>query len=398
MSAASIRHPFASVQYYASTLTVNDYTELQKPPPVPKRRSIIPPALRARSPFSLSKKASSPARFVKKGHQMTLILDGQGTTMPVYRCNDTISGSVLPANASGLTSLQVKIHGSLKIKEVAGAGGADTEILRVSVFSWNDQQNISLPSRIPLHYTLPDDYRDNANGERYPLPPTYDAHLNGIPGFNVYVMYYVLVEFVRAERKKSPFWQKKFCIRAPFLLQQHTRPVYSGPFRLNFTKTPTSPQTLFVFAIESRQSCRTHIEAHVFLPLSREHLTQRSIAPLRIHLSRTTGVCASRLGVTHAQDKGQLFSSRSIGRGVIHNTSRGINSLAWSGTITIAPSVFSGSFKVHGLQVSDSIVITIKPPDSARSHFMSLCETIPVRLTSEAHECSSAMAIAEAEV
>ena len=90
------------------------------------------------------------------------------------------------------------------------------DILRDLLFTWNAEHNAPLPTKVTFRYSLPTHYEDKTSGERYRLPPTYDARLNAIPGFRAEVSYAVVV-YVSRNRERMDWWRKNarygFCER-----------------------------------------------------------------------------------------------------------------------------------------------------------------------------------------
>lgn len=105
------------------------------------------------------------------------------------------------------TSDHAQIEGLIKLKEVAGSGTSESEVLGASVFIWDSRRHASFPSKVSFRYTLPTHYSDSRSGRRFLLPPTYSAHLCGIPGFTVEVSYHIVVNITQT-RDKSTLWQK----------------------------------------------------------------------------------------------------------------------------------------------------------------------------------------------
>ncbi|KAH9841350.1 uncharacterized protein C8Q71DRAFT_794377 [Rhodofomes roseus] len=429
-----MRHPFANVQYYASELRFDDTYDSEDAPSSSNEKSHVQRALDA-------------AQVVKRSRRLAVLLGGQesGSAVPTYRPGGTVNGSLAILSPSELLSVHAVVHGYINISEIAGAGRALTEVLHEDLYSWNADSDPPLPSRIPFRYTLPSQYTVPNLGDRLPLPPTYHAYLSGIPGFTVHVSYHIAVDMLYTKRQ-GPSWRKRRCLRVPLQLQHFTRPAARGPFRLSSEPDAAGPRTMFRLHMPSRQTSRAQIETHVFLPqsqicslkepipffvtlfgneatlapflcyvpspasfhplsspsetsidsLQRALKLRQSAAtcPLRIVIQRTTAVDVDRTGVPCVEGQvGQDFASKCIGQGVIHNVSRGPKSITWAGTITVNADVTSGGFAAIGLRVSDSIVVSIKPPEVSRSRWMPLCETIAVRLTTESYGCSAAVPV-----
>ena len=96
----------------------------------------------------------------------------------------------------------------MKLTEAAGNGSFQADILKDSLFSWSADRHPSFPAKVTFQYVLPTHYyAHRQSGERHRLPPTYDAHLSGLPGFTVEISYAIVVNLERI-RDKSNLWQK----------------------------------------------------------------------------------------------------------------------------------------------------------------------------------------------
>ncbi|KAI0784814.1 hypothetical protein C8Q75DRAFT_370701 [Abortiporus biennis] len=392
---------------------------------------------------------ASPGHYVKHSSRFTLLLSGQDDidrkSDPTYYNGNTIDGILAIPRTSGLLSLEIKVEATIRLKEVAGAGDYIAEMLNETLYSWDTEQHSPVPSKINFQYTLPSHYINKTTGARHRLPPTYTAHLSGIPGFTVDVGYAIVVNIHRV-RDRTDWWRKSSKLRVPFRYHERSRPAQCGPFPLSPEKTSRSPQTLFTFALRSRRKSRPNLEVHLFLPASRVctlkepipffltlfgdeeslepfaahhtphssfhpisepdsilgsslagtlgHQFQRSSIPshpIRIQLQRRTTVDANAAGMgAFSKEKSHMVSSKFIGQGIIHSSTRNLNSITWSGTITVPSKVTIGGFSVSGIKVMDCIVVNILPPDSTTTYYMAFNEAVPIRLTSEPYDCHSA--------
>lgn len=228
----------------------------------------------------------------------------------------------------------------------------------------------------------------------------------------------------------------------PFRYEDRSRPACLGPYPRNLTKTPSIPKTLFIFTLRSRRRNTRDIEVHLFLPSSRvctvkepipffltlrgdeesltpfatyqptssihplhgstspigsikQHIRKRSgssaasSSPVMVQLQRRSTVDAIAAGMPIDEEKGHMTSMKMIGQGVIQGSNRGPSSITWSGMIVVPPKITSVGFTASGLKVLDCVVVSITPPDAASSHYMTFSESIPMRLTTEPHDCYS---------
>ncbi|KZT64273.1 hypothetical protein DAEQUDRAFT_769836 [Daedalea quercina L-15889] len=447
-----MRHPFANVQYYSNETGYDDAYESEDVPSSSEKshiqRALVIPLHKPQLDLAhpTTPQTQEAAQVVKRSRRLVVLLGGQdpASVMPTYRPGSTLNGCLAILCPTELLSVHVVVHGYINASEIAGPGRGPTEVLHEDLYSWNSDSDPPLPFRISFRYTLPSHYPDPSYGDRRPLPPTYHAYLSGIPGFTVHVSYHIAVDMLYTKRQ-GPSWRKRRCLRVPIQLQQLTRPAAKGPFRLSLEQSAAGPRTLFTFHMQPRQPCHAPIEIHVFLPQSQicslkepipffvtlfaneaalspflcyaplssasfhplsspsetsidslqralKLRQSASTCPLRIILQRTTTVDVDRAGVPCVEGGvGQDFASKNTGQAVIHNVSRGPKSITWAGTITANPDIGSGGFVASGLRVSDSIVVSIKPPEVARGRWMPMCEMIPVQLTTESYACSAAV-------
>lgn len=94
-----------------------------------------------------------------------------------------------------------QIEGALRLKEIA-EGGTNTSSLCLDVKRlWSEVIPGPCPSSFSFSLTLPTTYFDGKTHS--PLPPAFEAHLSGVPGFNANIDYSVSATVVR--RKVSLF-------------------------------------------------------------------------------------------------------------------------------------------------------------------------------------------------
>ncbi|OCH92619.1 hypothetical protein OBBRIDRAFT_791067 [Obba rivulosa] len=421
-----MRHPFANPQYCRNSVSTDviarhhepypehgEKAHLVRPELIPRASSTAPGAGVHRKELSLPSQSSrtSPTHFVKHSSRVTLLLSGQeeGISTPVYTSGSTIDGILAIPRSSGLLSLVVRIEGVLKLKEVAGSGSSDSEIIGTTVFVWDSQRHASFPSKVTFRYTLPTHYADSRSGTRFLLPPTYNSHLCGIPGFTVDVSYYITVSITQT-RDKSTFWQKSSSLRVPFVVRTLTCPSLPGPFPLSSNSTTLSPQTLFTGSvIEPRRRDNMPIRVQIFLPSAQvcsikepipffvtllgdedtlapfaawrpsassfhpisptpyssgalqQQLMQRAgyvqAPPIKVQLQRMTlvdvGVDSSCF--TKVLSKSYMMGNKLIGQGAVHHANVGRNALTWAGTLILPSDKVCGGFLAQGLRVTVSL-------------------------------------------
>lgn len=166
---------------------------------------------------------------MKHSSRVTLLLSEQdeGAEVPAYSTGDTIEGVLAIARSSGLLALEVKVRfildlgdsvahdkrrmlpqveGTILIEELGGSGTRTVKVVDEMVYSWIPSRNGPFPPQASFRYTLPTTFRDPDSGNRHPLPPTYSARLDGIPGFRVTIAYVVAVNLTRM-REAASLWR-----------------------------------------------------------------------------------------------------------------------------------------------------------------------------------------------
>lgn len=130
----------------------------------------------------------------------------------------------------------------MKLKEVAGSGSYQSHILKDTLFTWNSERDASFPAKVTFRYTLPTHYTRRESGERHRLPPTYEAHLSGMPGFNIEVNYNIVVALTRI-RNKSDWWRKS-TKRVPILFHLVDKAVLISLFSIQSARAFQVPRVI----------------------------------------------------------------------------------------------------------------------------------------------------------
>ncbi|KAI0696433.1 hypothetical protein BC835DRAFT_1271920 [Cytidiella melzeri] len=402
--------------------------------------STPPPQLDVDVPVRSSR--SSPGHFVKHSSNVTLLLSDQhhGRKVPEYSNGGIIDGIIAVPRPSGLLALEIVVEGTMKLNEIAGSGSSQTDILKDSLFTWDATREASFPTKVTFRYSLPSHYTHAGSGERFRLPPTYEAHLSGIPGFKVEVSYAVVV-YIARNRDKLDWWRRKSSLRVPFRYVEHSRPPVAGPFPQNPAPHASLPKTSFNWIMKSRRSSRYNIKVTLYLPTSQicslkspipfyvtlagdedalapfssyrpslgsfhplsspsgssgslpQQIMTRAIEmspPVDIRVNRHTAVDVLAATTFNLREKTQMSSTKVIGKGVIQSNSRRVGSITWSGVIVISPRVRCSGFRAKGIKVADFIALRIIPSDASRVGLVDCSETVPIRLATEPYDCSSA--------
>ncbi|KAH8085415.1 hypothetical protein BXZ70DRAFT_559721 [Cristinia sonorae] len=389
---------------------------------------------------------ASPGHYVKHTSKVTLLLGGQEEEVadqPMYTCGSAIEGILAVPRPSGLQSIDIKVEGRVRLREMAGNGSFNATLLDDLVYSWDAQQFLPFPSKVSFRYVLPTHYLSTLNGQRERLPPSYSAHVQGIPGAQVSVAYCVTV-YMKHTRDMSEWWRSGSRIKIPFHFKTLTRPERNGPFPPALMKSPTIPKTLFKSTLRSRRRSSPDLDIQLFLPSSRTcairepidffitiygddeslgpfisyqpvassfhpispvHITSLSglhaqfkpkppppLPPIRVKIQRRTVVDIKLPGNEHS-----VNTTRVLALGMIHTCTRGAKSVTWSGTITLPPTVQCGGFAASGITVTDTMVLNISQPDAPHTKYMPFSEVIPMRFTTETQDCDAATPLPDSD-
>ncbi|THH11736.1 hypothetical protein EW145_g485 [Phellinidium pouzarii] len=385
--------------------------------------------------------------FVKNSRSggVVLRLTGQqdGATLPEYGRGGLVEGTIELRNIDSVQSVDVKIEGSLRLKEIA-EGGTNTASLCLDVKTlWSrDSSNGPCPFSLFFSLTLPSTFSDGK--ATYPLPPTYEAHLSGVPGFTANIDYDVSATVTR--RKVSLFGLANTAVTTPFNYRPRSHPALPLPDSLttNFTHPSVihnEDWALHQAVIKSKFARGDDINVKLYLPglhvycmkdaipchlfLISSAFSLASYLPYAPAVSRTTPdpfalnnsieVGPSKPGVTRIQllrqtavdvrsitkrappirgNNTDIWKTVQIGEGVFkrYGADAGKNEasfgggqdwVAWYGEVRVDASVNVTGFKASGLQVKDFIVLSMNPPEPGKSPFSDARLVIPVKLTTD---------------
>ena len=156
------------------------------------------------------------------------VVPGQrdNATLPEYGRAGVVEGMVELKSVDNIVSVDIKvsscdllrtsiqdlivhqIEGSLRLKEIA-EGGTSTSALCLNVKNlWIRNDSEPCPSSLPFALALPLTFSDGK--ATYPLPPSYEAHLSGVPGFTANIDYSVSATVSR--RKINLFGLANTCV------------------------------------------------------------------------------------------------------------------------------------------------------------------------------------------
>ncbi|KAL5487965.1 hypothetical protein ACEPAI_6073 [Sanghuangporus weigelae] len=381
--------------------------------------------------------------FVKNSRSGGVVLrlsnQQDDATLPEYGRGGILEGTVELKNPESIQSVEVKIEGSLRLKEIA-EGGTNNSSLCLDVQSlWSrDNSDGQCPESLPFILTLPMTYADGK--ATYPLPPTYEAHLSGVPGFTANIDYEVSAMVTR--RKISLFGVASTTISTPIIVRSRSRPGFPLPTPLtnNFTHPSAihdEDWALHRGTIKAKAPRGNDIDVRLYLPALHVYsmtdpipfhlfilssaFSLASYLPYAPAVARASGSPSgqgsssdvSRSGVTRIQllrqtsvdvrsiakrtmpirgNNTDIWKTVQIGEGVFrrHGTDAKRASLgggqdwaAWSGEIIVDRNVKVGGFRASGLNVKDFIVLSMHPPDPAKSPFTDVRVVVPIKLATD---------------
>ncbi|KAI6113408.1 hypothetical protein EDD16DRAFT_1484130 [Pisolithus croceorrhizus] len=379
--------------------------------------------------------------FIKQSKNgcATLRLSGQDgqASYPVYGLGTSVQGCIDVHRTEGVTSVEVQIEGILKLEQVAGGGTTTYKLCWCKNILWVKDRLRGLPCPNSLRFalSLPTTFSD---GEKtFPLPPSYEAHLSGLPGFRAYIHYALTAQVVKPDdvpnMVKSAFLRKDdWAIATPVLYRPRSRPPAAIPpplvthphYGLTETikwKAATSTilangcgQGIIVKVCCSPSSYMrnsTSIRWQLHLPTPRIFCVQQPIpfyisfhassvalalfkplAPFtcpsvrkmqitRIRLMRQTSVdiCNALIFGT----KSDMWTVDCIGEAAFKHIGEGSDWLAYSGEVFIANHITLGGFRAGGFSVRDCLVLTVNPTDLTTSPFKEMRMVVPIQFTTD---------------
>ncbi|KAH8085416.1 hypothetical protein BXZ70DRAFT_1002312 [Cristinia sonorae] len=360
--------------------------------------------------------------FVKqsKNGGLGLRLKGQeeNAALPVYGYGAVISGRVEIADSKkgdGLVAVEIKIEGSLHLKEIAGGGTTTHKLCLSRSTLWNNSQSRPCPSSLPFSIELPSHF--DYSGESYPLPPTHEAQLKGVPGFRAIIDYSVTAHIQKTGQLMSRVPLKNGnTVSTPFIYYPRSRPAVPVPSPM--LSQPLSPGfadstewKCFESVMSAKNRRNNDILAKLWIPASRVfhmrepipfHLSFVSSAqsltaflpwapstssispkrPTRLQLLRQVSVDV-RNPMFDDGSKTDIWNVFSIGEATFRHTADGADFTSFSGEIRVDDNVKNGAFRAGGLFVKDCLVLSIHAPDPAKCPFADLRLVVPVRLATD---------------
>lgn len=364
-----------------------------------------------------------PDEFTKQSKNgcAVLRLSGQHgqASLPVYDFGASIQGRVDVHRTEGVTSVEVEFKGILKLEQVAGGGTTTYKLCSGKNILWvkDRLRDLPCPNSLRFSLSLPTTFSDGEN--TFPLPPSYEAHLSGLPGFRAYIHYALTAQVVKPDDVpsivKSAFLRKDdWAIATPVLYRPRSRPPAAIPPPLVTHPHHGLTETILWKAVTSTilaNRCDQGIIAKLHLPTPRIFCVQqpipfylsfhassatlalfRPLAPFtrpsvrkmqttRIRLMRQTSVdiCNTLMFGT----KSDMWTVDCIGEAAFKHIGEGSDWLAYSGEVFIADHITVGGFRAGGFSVRDFLVLTVNPTDLTMSPFKETRMVVPIQFTTD---------------
>ncbi|KAK7468922.1 hypothetical protein VKT23_003418 [Stygiomarasmius scandens] len=338
--------------------------------------------------------------------------------LPVYGLGSSVEGVVEIAKSEGIASVEVKVEGRLRLKEIAEGGTVSAKLCLDTALLWiKDPSGSPCPPSISFSLNLPNTFE--FDGKTYPLPPTYEVKLSGLPGFHASIDYSVCAIINKPSSTVPNLLPTNLfgkhigniTISTPFVYHPRSRPAVrlAPPLRLLNGNFESSPEwRIYESTIASKTPSMASITTRLYLPSSRIfcilqpihfYLTLQSSAaslaaflpfapsalskrPTRVQLMRQVSVDVRNELVLGT--KADMWRVDCIGEGTFRHLNDGPTWVTFSGEITVDNSVKVVGFKAGGLSVKDCILFSMTPVDPKKSPFKELRQVVPVRLTTDA--------------
>lgn len=364
----------------------------------------------------------SPLEFVKqtKNGGVSLRLSGQDdqVTLPVYGYGASVEGTLDIHKRDGITSVEIQIEGTLMMEEVAEGGTTNCKLFLSKTILWVKDRIYEAPCPRSLPFSLPLPTTFSDGGKTYPLPPSHESHLSGLPGFRAKINYSISAIVVKPNLiphavKSSLLGGGDWAISTPFEYLPRTRPSSPLPPPLvpgQWGIIETSQWKVFPTLIHANQG-GNDIMVKFYLPASRifcmhepipfhvmfssSAMSLAAFMPLgpvvtkslktrhtKIQLLRQTTVDVRNALILGTRT--DIWRVDCIGEGAFrHAGDGGAHWTAFSGEIYISPDTKVGGFKAGGFSIKDCVVLTMTPPDLSKSPFKELRLTVPIRLATD---------------
>ncbi|KAH9841351.1 uncharacterized protein C8Q71DRAFT_325791 [Rhodofomes roseus] len=372
--------------------------------------------------------------FVKQsktgGLSLRLSEQEDNATLPAYGCGDSVEGTVDLAKPESANCVEVRVEGSLRLKEIAEGGTTSHKLCLSVVTLWNrETDRRPCPASLPFSLTLPTTFSDGK--ETYPLPPTHQARLPGVPGFDATIEYIVCAA-VHKGKSSSLLRIGSSTVCTPFVYYPRSRPAVPLPraarqlsggyptfldspewrcYRsimapkvagLNDILTKFYVPAARVFSLSEPIPfyvvfASSAISLAAFLPLGPTTTRLSGRQPTRVQLLRQTNVDVryvmpvgpgavaehySRNEVVFGT-KTDIWQTVEIGEGAFRHMGDGADWICFAGELRVNSQIKLGGFKAGGLSLKDYLVLSMTPPDPSKTPYSELRQVVPVRLTTD---------------
>ncbi|OSD07311.1 hypothetical protein PYCCODRAFT_1359167 [Trametes coccinea BRFM310] len=356
--------------------------------------------------------------FVKQSRSgnasLRLFAQEDNVNLPVYGTGEAVEGAVTLAKTEGVTAVEVKIEGTLRLIEVAEGGTTTHKLCLSKVTLWSkDAESGPCPSSLNFSLTLPTTFSDGK--DTYPLPPTHEVHLSGVPGFDAKVEYGVSAT-VSKGKASTLLRLGNATISTPFVYYPRSRPASPLPEPMRqsydtFKFVQTPEWRCWESTMKAKSKSAKDIYCQLFIPASRVFsITQ----PIPFHIMFTSSAFSlaaylpygptanilspskhfthirilrqSTVDVRNAMilgTKTDIWRVDTIGEAEFRHSGDGADWLAFVGEIRLDDKVKVGGFKAGGLMVKDFVELSMIPPDPSKAPFREMRLVIPIRLVTD---------------
>ncbi|THV07949.1 hypothetical protein K435DRAFT_847745 [Dendrothele bispora CBS 962.96] len=385
--------------------------------------------------------AHAHGTFTKKCGSVSVTLTEQenNAQMPVYAQRGVVSGTVHVDSCHHISEIVLKFRGRLRAG-LTGSNAASRTIKTVNekfvLWSFRNPLEGPCPYSIPFSVIFPASFKDGRR--EYPLPPSYEAYHNGIPGLSVNSEYSLKV----VVKTSKTLWTHHKTVTVPLNYRPRKRP--SQPIiPLNttfFSSVKVCPEEWFQASAAlkcNKCSDLTPLQTHFFLPSVRVFALSDCI-PFHIQLTgRLSSLQAllSRLKIAGEDNSSsdstgmELFQPRGtnvmtmsatvhrqvsvkvnnqlawhnavIGKGNIRAVPPSFDSSAssldscevemnseqsldWEGEIKLREGVQVGQFDAGNTSVKDFIIFSISGPSNCITDFVALRNAVPIAFVTDA--------------
>ncbi|KAK0187805.1 hypothetical protein F5146DRAFT_1104673 [Armillaria mellea] len=327
--------------------------------------------------------------FVKEsksgGARLRLTSQENHVTLPVYGSNGSVEGTVEVSKPEGITSVEVKVEGRLRLHEIAAGGTTAVKLCLDTILLWiKNPNNLACPPSLRFRLNLPTTFQ--YEGLTYPLPPTYDVKLDGLPGFTAAIDYSVTATLMKPNGVplvNATIFGKSLgniVLSTPFVYYPRTRPAIPPPAPLRpapngFRYDPE--WQIYESVIKAKNSGMQDIKTKLYVPASRIFCLRH---PIPFNLTLEVLMRQVTVDVRHAMisnTKTDIWRVDSIGEGRFRHAGDGPTWVSFNGEIVVDDSVKIVAFKAGGLRVKvclASCVVIFSP----------MRQVIPTRLTTDA--------------